>query len=208
MGILFGHPTGSPFSHHAALAHFERGRLEAFCVPWMPTPKELRRLHALPCLSGWTKRLERRCFLPLMDAPRIEGRRREWTRMLRRVFFSGIADEGLAYEANDWLMCTMACECRRTSVSAVHSYEDCSLWQFEEAKRLGKACIYDMPIGYYPAWEETESALAKQYVDWLPSGTHSLNRYVRPEQKRKEMELADLVLGAKQFCPPDDSTVH
>src|SRR5437870_5753527 len=37
MTILFGHPTGNPNSHHAALAHLEAGRLEAFCVPWMPT---------------------------------------------------------------------------------------------------------------------------------------------------------------------------
>ena len=37
MSILFGHPTGNPNSHHAALAHFEAGRLEALCVPWMPS---------------------------------------------------------------------------------------------------------------------------------------------------------------------------
>jgi hypothetical protein len=45
-------------------------------------------------------------------------------------------------------MATMQRECHRTSVTAVHAYEDCSLLQFREAKRLGKACIYDMPIGY------------------------------------------------------------
>ena len=61
-------------------------------------------------------------------------------------------------------MRTMARECRRLAVTAVHVYEDCALWQFVEAKRLGKACIYDMPIGYYPAWVHTQAELARKFV--------------------------------------------
>ncbi|HEX5397668.1 MAG TPA: glycosyltransferase family 4 protein, partial [Verrucomicrobiae bacterium] len=85
------------------------------------------------------------------------------------------------------------------SVTAVHSYEDCSLWQFEEAKRRGKACIYDMPIGYYPAWEATMTGLAEKFADWLPPGGLPSSQWVRPEQKRTEMELADLVLAPSAF---------
>ena len=51
-------------------------------------------------------------------------------------------------------MRTMARECHRSTVTAVHAYEDCSLWPFIEAKRLGKACVYDLPTCYYPAWEK------------------------------------------------------
>jgi glycosyltransferase involved in cell wall biosynthesis len=112
---------------------------------------------------------------------------------------AGRGDQQLSYEANDWLMRTMARECRRESVTAVHSYEDCSLWQFEEAKRRGKACIYDMPIGYYPWWDEKQKQLAREYADWVPEGGLPSSRYVRPEQKVKEMALADLVLVACSF---------
>jgi glycosyltransferase involved in cell wall biosynthesis len=120
--------------------------------------------------------------------------------MAKRILGSGlVATEALAYEANDWLMRTMTRECQRPTATAVHSYEDCSLWQFQEAKRLGKACIYDMPIGYYPAWQETERALAKQFGEWLPAGGLGSHRFARPEQKRKEMELADLVLVPSTF---------
>jgi len=108
--------------------------------------------------------------------------------------------EGLSYEANDWLMRTMARECDRKSVTAVHSYEDCSLWQFQAAKKRGKACIYDMPIGYYGWWQRKEEELAKKYRDWLPSGGLSSSRWVRPEQKKKEMELADVVVTACTFA--------
>jgi hypothetical protein len=65
----------------------------------------------------------------------------------------GWSDDWLSNRANDWLMRTMTRECRHLSVRAVHSYEDCALWRFVEAKRFGKACIYDMPIGYYSVLE-------------------------------------------------------
>ena len=197
--ILFGHPGGSPFSHHAALAHFEAGRLEAWCVPWMPTELDLALLRRIPGLSGYSARLERRRFEPLRNSTRVEGRFTEWLRLVRRLAAGAGANERLAYDANDWLMRTMRRECHRSSVTAVHAYEDCSLWQFEEARRLGKACIYDMPIGYYPAWEETQTTLARRYKDWLPKAGLPSSRYVRPEQKRREMDLSTLVLAPSQF---------
>jgi len=197
MSILFGHPTGNPNSHQAALAHFESGRLEAFCVPWFPSKAWLAWLHSFPPTRAMAARLERRRFEPLAEAPKIQGRLGEIKRLVVRALERG--DEGLSYEANDWLMRTMARECRRPSVTAVHSYEDCSLLQFEEAKRLGKACIYDMPIGYYPAWKETENSLAKKFADWLPVGGLASHKYVRPEQKQREMELADVVIIPSTF---------
>lgn len=199
MSVLFGHPTGNPNSHHAALAHFERGRLEAFCVPWMPSPAALAMLRRLPGLSAQAARLERRWFPPLADAPKLQGCWGEWGRMLRRLGGQRWAGEHLTYDANDWLMRTMARACRRTAVTAVHSYEDCSLWQFEEARRLGKACLYDMPIGYYPWWEAKQADLARRYADWLPAGGLESSRLARPAQKQREMELADLVLAPSAF---------
>jgi glycosyltransferase involved in cell wall biosynthesis len=41
--------------------------------------------------------------------------------------------------------------------------------------------------------------LARQFVDWLPAGGLPSRRYVRPQQKRQEMELADLVLAPSRF---------
>lgn len=199
MSVLFGHPTGNPNSHHAALAHFEAGWLEAFCVPWMPSERELALLAAVPGLGANVARLRRRQFAPLRDAPKVEGRLAEWTRMTRRLIGGAWADERLAYEANDWLMSVMRRECGRPKVTAVHAYEDCSLLQFREAARTGKARIYDMPIGYYPAWESTLARLARKYEHWLPSVGSMGSVYVRPEQKRLEMELADVVLAPSNF---------
>jgi glycosyltransferase involved in cell wall biosynthesis len=197
MSVLFGHPTGNPNSYNVALAHFEAHQLEAFCVPWMPSRLSLKLLDRIIPLRPMARRLARRHFDALADAPKIQGRLGEVGRLMTR----GVRGEdvALSYRANDWLMGTMRRECRRSSVRAVHAYEDCSLWQFQEAKRLGKACIYDMPIGYYPAWESTQTQLVQKFVDWLPAGELPSRRYVRPQQKREEMELADLVLVPSTF---------
>jgi starch synthase len=197
MSILFGHPTGNPFSHHAGFAHYEAGRLDALCVPWMPSGATFAWIEQVGKVFPTMLRLGRRYFAPLQNAPKIQGRIGE----LRRLLLRGVGRNGehLAQEANDWLMRTMARECRRPAVTAVHAYEDCSLWSFEAAKRLGKACIYDMPIGFYPAWEHTHAELTRRFVDWLPAGVPPSSRHVRPAQKRREMELADLVLVPSKF---------
>jgi glycosyltransferase involved in cell wall biosynthesis len=204
--VLFGHPTGNPNSHNAALAHFEAHRLEAFCVSWTPSLLTLQLLERVGPLRPMARRFGRRHFPALAGAPKIQGRLGEMRRLVTRAI--GRGDDALAYEANDWLMRTMRRECRRASVRSVHAYEDCSLWQFQEAKRLGKACIYDMPIGYYPAWEKTQAELARQFVDWLPAGGLPSSRYVRPQQKRQEMELADLVLVPGSFVAETVRAFH
>ena len=198
MTVLFGHPTGNPNSHHAALAHLEAGWLEAFCVPWMPSAFELALLSRAPGLKAAAARLARRSFGPLREAPKVQARWSEWGRLARRLVGGGWADERLSYEANDWLMRTMRRECRRAAVRAVHSYEDCSLLQFQAASKAGKACVYDLPIGYYPAWQATRERLARQYADWLPTGARD-DTHARPRQKQQEMELADLVLVPSSF---------
>src|ERR1700684_2474731 len=101
MSILFGHPTGNPNSHHAALAHLEAGRLEAFCVSWMPSSFVLDLLDLVDLSKTMARRLRRRRFCRLANAPLIQGRIGEVRRLLTRV--SGRGDEALSYEANDWL---------------------------------------------------------------------------------------------------------
>ena len=93
----------------------------------------------------------------------------------------------------------MARECRRSTVTAVHAYEDCSLWQFIEAKRLGKACVYDLPSCYYPEWQKIQAELTQKYSDWMLSNCLPAAHDVRLERKRKEMELADLTLVPSRY---------
>ncbi len=204
-GILFGHPTGGASSHNAALAHWERRRLAAMCVTWMPTPRQLRMLDMVPGMRRYGARLSRRSFDPLIDAPRIEGRFNEFGRLFRRLVNQKVDTAALAYQANDWLMDVMRRHVSDANVRAVHAYEDCSLESFEEARRRGKPRIYDMPIGYYPAWVETQQRLLETYCDWVAPGQASGCTHVRRDQKEKEMQLADIVLAPSTFVA---DTIH
>lgn len=196
MTILLGHPTGNPFAHHAALAYLTEHWLECFCVPWMPSPQTLGLLESLPPLRPIARRFGRRQFAPLAKAPKVQGRLGELARLMARATRSN--GDQVAEEANQWLMQTMARELRRPNVTLVHAYEDCSLSEFEVAKKQGRACIYELPIGYFAAWDRTEAELACRYADWMPP--RSAQTHIdRRERKRKEIGLADLVLAPSTF---------
>ena len=164
----------------------------------MPSAKTLRWLSKLPASDSTVSRLSRRYVAPLASAPKRQGRIREIYRLGSRAV--GLGHEGLSYQANDWLMRTMADELDRSPAHAVHSYEDCSLWQFEKAKQKNVSCIYDMPIGYYGSWQKTESRLVEKYADWVSDDQKSLTHFVRPQQKSAELALADLVLVPSSFA--------
>jgi alpha-maltose-1-phosphate synthase len=198
MSILFGHPTGNPNSYNAALAHHEAGRLESFCVPWMPSTATIRALNLVWPLRPLAQRFSRRQFPPLSRVPKVQDRVGEGCRLLMRA--AGWGGDRLIDQSNRWLMRAMTRECRRSTVKAVHAYEDCSLWQFMEAKRLAKACIYDMPICHYAAWGKIQSELLRKYPDWLPDNWSVATAHEsRLEQKRQEMALADLTLVPSRY---------
>jgi glycosyltransferase involved in cell wall biosynthesis len=198
MSILFGHTTGMPNVYHGALAHLEAGRLESFCFPWMPSARTLRLRRSIAPIRSKVERLSRRHFTPLASVRIRQGRFGE----MRRLFVRGLGFESdhLAVQANEWLMRTMTRYCANPAVTAVHSYEDCSLWQFRKAKRLGKACIYNMPIGYYAYWAAKEAELSRKYAEWLPGDATPAGTLVSEKHKREEMELADLVLAPCGFA--------
>lgn len=160
-------------------------------------PETLRVLGCFPGLEEVTRRLERRYFAPLASAPKVQGRPGEWARLIQRLL--GDSGDVLADKGNDWLMRAMRRQCQRRDVTAVHAYEDCSLSQFEEAKRRGKACFYDMPIGYYPAWQQIQQELCRNYSDWLPAVSPSVKSEARIKQKCEELKLADLTLVPSSF---------
>jgi glycosyltransferase involved in cell wall biosynthesis len=203
MSILFGCPTANPNSHNAALAYLEAGLLECLCVPWMPSAATIRMLSLIRPLRPSAQRLARRQFAPLSHIPKVQDRVGEICRLLMRAMeLDGyrLFGQAPADQLNRWLMRAMARECHRSTIRVVHAYEDSSLWQFLEARRLGKACVYDMPICYYPAREKTHSELHRKYSDWLqPNWCPTTNDRLL-EQKRREMTLADLTLVASEYA--------
>lgn len=195
MTVVFGHPTGNQGSFQAALAHFEAGWLESFCVSWMPTERTLRLLGSVPGLRSKAGRLSRRRFPVLESAPISQSPIAELRRLaMREARFNS---DLLADDANKWLMRRMRAQVRNPAVTTVHGYEDCSLAAFEEAGRRGKACVYTLPTGFFPWWERARAPLLEKYSDWATP--NSENPATDRDRKRKELERADVVLAISNF---------
>jgi glycosyltransferase involved in cell wall biosynthesis len=197
MTVVFGHPTGNPNSHHAALSHFEAGWLETCCFPWLPSAKMLALIERGPGMSDLARRLRRRHFAELDTAPVVKGRLMAVASFALRLQNGG--EVQAARWGNSWLMRCLASSANGPRVTAVHSYEDCSLLPFETAARLGHAKIYDMPIGYFEAWRNIRTDIETHYGEWADDSAQKSMLFATPEQKRSEMELADLILAPSNF---------
>lgn len=198
MTVLIGHPTGSPNAHHAVLAYRETGRLEAFCVSWVPSTATLALLRRVPSMGSLAERLARRRFAPLAGAPLVQGRWGEWLRLARRL--AGADEERLAAAANEWLMDAMRRNVTDSRATAVHCFEDCALRPFEAARAASRACLYDMPTGYHAVWRRHRERLRRAYSDCLPASGGCVDDRGRLACKQREMDLADLVLVPCRFA--------
>jgi glycosyltransferase involved in cell wall biosynthesis len=197
VSVLIGHPTGNPNSFNAALAHFEAGRLAAFCIPLLLPTWVAESIEALPIPIEHFKRIARRSFPPLTGAPLAQATISDWMQTGWRLISS--RDNEQAWLGNHWVMHRMSSLVNAQGVTAVHCYEDCALEQFHCAKRHNKLCIYDLPIGYWAEWANKSKLLIHKYGDWLPS-TLSMDAHgASLAQKTAEIKLADLVLVPSEF---------
>lgn len=88
----------------------------------------------------------------------------------------------------------------KAGATAVYAYEDGALEIFEKAKVLGLICIYDLPIAYW----ETGRRLMQEESIRLPSWASTLGGGIQDskeklDRKKKELELADVVVGPGSF---------
>lgn len=89
---------------------------------------------------------------------------------------------------------------RTGAVGAVYAYEDGAFATFEQAKRLGLKCVYDLPIAHW----ETGRKLMQQEAERLPAWAVTLGGGIRDsaaklERKDNELNLADVVVVPGQF---------
>lgn len=88
----------------------------------------------------------------------------------------------------------------KAGVTAVYAYEDGALETFMEAKKSGLLCIYDLPIAYWETGRKLmleEALRLPQWADTLGGGIK--DSPAKLERKRKELELADVVIGPGSF---------
>lgn len=82
---------------------------------------------------------------------------------------------------------------------AVYSYEDCCSSTFEQAKRLGIKCFYELPIAYF---ETTQRLLAEEnerLPDWRVTLTGIEDSAEKLQRKRLEISASDVVVCPSEF---------
>jgi len=89
---------------------------------------------------------------------------------------------------------------QKEGVTAVYAYEDGALEIFEQAKKLGLLCIYDLPIAYWETGRKLLLEEADRLPQWAPTfGGGITDSAIKLERKRRELELADVVVGPGSF---------
>lgn len=201
MSVVIGHPTSNPNSLQAALAYWEAGTLDRFCVPWLPNRATPAVLGRVPGLARLAERLSRRVFEPLVGAPLRQGRIGEWSRLAQRCLRPGPETERRCYaQAVSWLGTAMSEALESPGVTAVHAFEDCASTVFAAAARRGRRRILEMPTCHAAHKKRVHERITRESPEWLPGNWERMLSKEKLAAKDAEIAAADLLLVACEFA--------
>ncbi|HSD06039.1 glycosyltransferase family 4 protein [Flavobacterium sp.] len=205
MKIIVSHPTGNSNVRAVAKGFLESGSLFRFYTTIASFPNGfLYKLGSFPPL----KEIRRRSYDGKLEPLTNTYPWREIGRTISSKFKLNnflVHEKGIfcidqIYKSLDKHVATDLSIAQKKGVTAVYAYEDGALETFTEAKKLGLLCIYDLPIAYW----ETGRKLLMEEAERLPQWAKTLgggitDSAVKLERKRKELELADVVVGPGSF---------
>lgn len=205
MKIVLSHPTGNSNVRAVAIKLAEQNNLFRFYTSIAVFPD-----------SYWTritkfsafKELKRRTFKSILKnythtSPWNEISRIVSSKLGIKIFTAhevGFFCIDKIYQSLDRKVASTLKNAQKNGVTAVYAYEDGALETFMKAKELGLICIYDLPIAYW----ETGRALMEEEAQRLPAWAKTLggglsDSKAKLERKRKELALADIVIGPGSF---------
>jgi len=92
-----------------------------------------------------------------------------------------------------------AARAKDNRVRAFYAYEDGATRTFKAAKKAGKLCVYDLPIGYWRAAQRILREEAERRPEWLPTMSGLQDSEAKLVRKDEELRLADRILVASSF---------
>ncbi len=205
MKVLFSHPTGNANLRAIARGLALKGLLYSFHTSIAAFPGNIwYRIGGYPPLSEFRRRsfdsvLEPFTQLhPLRELLRALATKLGWKKLLEHE--RGMFSVDQNYRKFDRHVAADLAAAKQDGVTAVYAYEDGALETFTEAKKLGMYCIYDLPIAY---WETGRKLMLEEALR-LPQWAVTLGGGIKDsseklERKRKELELADVVVGPGSF---------
>ncbi|MDX2272968.1 MAG: glycosyltransferase family 4 protein [Cyanobacteriota bacterium] len=199
--LVFTHPTGNANSKSLLKKVYSSGILSAFYTTisiqsddWFlrylaePFRQELlRRNFEIP-----GSLIKKRYFL---ECARLIASRMKWSFLTQHEI--GWASIDKIYQDLDRYVASDLD--KLLSVKGVYAYEDGALQTFYQAKQIGIACFYDLPIAY---WETSQSLLnqeAQRLPEWEFSLVGTRNSLEKLNRKTEELQLSDVVICPSKF---------
>lgn len=205
MKVILSHPTGNANVRAIAKGFVEAGLLYKFYTTIASFPNGI--LYKLGGLAPF-KEIRRRSFDLELRPYTIANPWREIGRSCAsKLGFKKLLshEKGLfcvdkIYKALDRNVAADLEMAQKSGATAVYAYEDEALETFTQAKKLGLLCIYDLPIAYWETGRKLMQEEAKRLPQWESTlGGGILDSATKLERKRRELELADVVIGPGTF---------
>jgi glycosyltransferase involved in cell wall biosynthesis len=89
--------------------------------------------------------------------------------------------------------------CAKAGVTAVYAYEDGAAFSFQEAKRVGLQCLYDLPIGYWRTAHRLLETEKHRWPEWSSTLTGFADSEDKLNKKDEELRMADRIFVASTF---------
>jgi glycosyltransferase involved in cell wall biosynthesis len=205
MKILIFHPTGNSNVRAIVKGFFKKGLLYQFHTTIAVFPNTI--WFKLSKLKGLGD-LQRRSFdtelKPYTKSyPIVELGRLIATRLGLKFLIEpekGFLSVDAIYHKLDRQILKKLKSAQKNGLTAVYAYEDGALETFIAAKKLGLECIYDLPIAYHVLLQELLHEEAIRKPIWAFTLGGGINDSAKKlERKRKELELADIIVVASDF---------
>jgi glycosyltransferase involved in cell wall biosynthesis len=154
------------------------------------------------------KELKRRTFKPILKnyiqtSPWNEIFRIVFSKLGIKIFTvheAGFFSIDKIYQNLDNKVANTLKNAKKNGATAVYAYEDGALETFIKAKELGLTCIYDLPIAYWETGRKLMQEEAQRLPAWAKTlGGGILDSEAKLERKRRELALADVVIGPGSF---------
>jgi glycosyltransferase involved in cell wall biosynthesis len=204
MKLIFSHPTGVANVRAAAQGFQETEILSFFYTTVASFPGNIfDRLSFLPGLSEF----KRRGFDPaLMAFVKTEP----WLELARQISLktglkaltkheTGVFSIDAVYRNLDQHVADFLRRSKGSNLDAIYGYEDGSVISFQEAKKLGLKCLFDLPIGYWRGYQNVLLTESERWPDWKATLTGLNDSPAKLLRKDQELLLADKIFVASKF---------
>ncbi len=203
MNIIFSHPTGNANVRAAATGFAEADVLKEFHTSLAVFPGSmLDRMSRIGIFSDF----QRRGFDPVLKS---RTKTSPWKELVRlsapRIGLSKFTTHETGRFCIDSVYKNIdrqvASRIKHPAIGidAVFAYEDGAVFSFQEAKKRGLQCFYDLPTGHWRAARRLLEEEKLRHPDWASTITGFRDSEIKLNRKDEELRLADRIFVASTF---------